>query len=188
MNKHGFLVTCIKNKEKNSQKEVLDFLHTANYQPHLISQESNCKKELEIALLNLKKNKFEIINLKNTQCVYLISTNENVLEIYKNLNHNLKYTFKINPLSKFIFINDFKKLDLKNIFYDFISESNLQKEKTYKIIYEHRNTNKEVKVEVFDYLVKNIQLKVNLKSPDFIFTVQIVKNYLGCSVLKNNFN
>ncbi|RVD92886.1 hypothetical protein TUBRATIS_005940 [Tubulinosema ratisbonensis] len=185
MNKQGFLVTCIKNKEQSSQKEVMDQIYSSNYNPHLVKESDNFKKELEVALSNLKKKKFELISLRNTQCIYLIQTMEDVLKIHKNFNINLKYTFKIIPLQKLIFINNFSPLNLSFIFDDLIFKLNLEKEKTYKINYEHRNTAKEKKEEIFNYLAKNIKLKVNLKEPDYIFNVQIVKNYLGCSVLKN---
>lgn len=62
---------------------------------------------------------------------------------------------------------------------------------TYKIMIEDRLTDKETKKEIFDYSVSKMKGKVNLKSPDYVFVIQICKIYVGLAFLRfdpKNFN
>jgi tRNA(Ser,Leu) C12 N-acetylase TAN1 len=65
------------------------------------------------------------------------------------------------------------------------------KDLTYKIKYESRLTSFDSKNALFSTIHENMNLRVDLSSPQVICMVQIIKNYLGLTVMENdslNFN
>ncbi|KCZ76238.1 hypothetical protein H311_02771 [Anncaliia algerae PRA109] len=189
MLKSGFLISCNKNKEALSQKEIISTLSLLSYKPYIMNNAFDYELELQKILTNLKKNHFDIINLKNTQSIYMILCTEDVLNIFYKINQKFKYTHKIIPLKRIHSFVDFNKLDYRNLFDDFIEEINKLENITYKIYYSHRNTNKEIKNSIINYIADRVQLKVDLCNPDYLFIVEVIKNYIGCSIIENrNFN
>lgn len=95
----------------------------------------------------------------------------------KEKNYLFEYVHRIVPIDRFVSYNEivFKK-----------SLENLDKSLSYKIEYEERFAPSDMRSRMFDFITNYLSgMKINLKNPNYLVIVQVLKTDVGFTVLKN---
>ncbi|KAM0673532.1 hypothetical protein GVAV_002907 [Gurleya vavrai] len=183
-NRTGFLISCFKNREIQCLKEFKKIanIHSKTNSISSLNFSDSLNQELK------EKQNFERIHIDKLKNIIIIKNLDNCVEIYNNLRSMNIQTTYIQRLIPFELIFDIN--DIETIFDSFITNIK-NTDVSYKLLIESRLSDKITKENVFNFVVSRVKLKVDLDKPDFLFVVQICKNFVGASFLKNdntNFN
>lgn len=184
----GFYISCIMNREDRgwrefsdkvsllmAKKEKMPFSANMNFQKALTEELRSYKPKASVELLERHKG---VLFAKNL-------TNINPSEIFKLLRETearFSNVLRIIPLDLLI---KFDEQRIKNT----IQESCI--EGSFKIMFEGRLCEKDIKEKIFEIIIPNVGCKVDLENPRNVIVVQAFKNFIGLSVIKNddrNFN
>lgn len=179
--KEGFFISCNRNKEKKALQEFASLLPS---KPP--SKTTNFEKQLEAELSQKRPfTKLEIKNLKNILILYI----DNCMEIFNQIERKTKYINRLIPLQSIFFIEEME--EKMNEFIDTIKLETIKlmkKDLSFKINIERRLCC-DLKDQIFGIILSKLDMRVDLKNPDYLFEVQISKNVIGVSFIKNvNFN
>ena len=168
-------------KEQNAFKEFCTHLgsffdevnNDLQYDEIDISKEIfNDIKTLRVSFFNIYYTYKSILYISNTS-----SFSPTIMFLYlKNKNILFQYIQRIVPIEKFFQFNE------KNILNELTS---LNEFTNYKILYEERFAPNEIKNKIFELIISNINLKVDLKTPEIEIIVQVLKTHIGMTILKN---
>lgn len=187
--KSGFFVTCLKNKQSESYREISSIL---DIEFDLAGADVKEKEsDLKSIFQNEKKKikRFALETFKGIPNIYFIKekvkfiNNEQdvskITEIVKS--SKLRYTCNVNYLNYFGQYGDFKEEDLAN----FLDRQNFQGSSTFKISFKQRCSDLDIKTRIFEIVLEKFpNLKVNLKKPDVIVIFQVIKCFIGFGITK----
>lgn len=171
-------------------KELLDFLNRAllNRGPCTSKQNSltDYAAEVENDIRTLRQEKIRPVPLKNVRnFVLLESLVEHdvvfICSLVNNLGISKRYIHNITPLQRLgslYCILDRIQID--------VSKLNENVDKTYKIVYRQRSSSLVCKDMLFEIITRNVALKVNLSSPDYVVVVIVIKNLVGYSIISSS--
>ncbi|KAM0672660.1 hypothetical protein CWI42_100250 [Ordospora colligata] len=178
--KKGFFVSCRQNKEQKGLREItrkLQILIESSVRMHKVCRlEEQLQDEIEEY-----KNHSKFVKLMEHRCILVIEnkSHESSVSLFNKLretNTIFEYVHRVIPLERIFRIDDAKIIE---------GIQGLEDGKSYKIVYEERMCSEGVKKRVFDVITKNICLKVDLETPDYIIAVQVFKSMFGMSVVMN---
>lgn len=180
----GFFIFCDINKENKAFLEFINSTLTLNLYRipktsfPLIDFESVLQSELKYFK---DDKKFTLID--KYKSFILVKNKTNVLPstIYKRivkLNIKFKYVARIVPMD---LLTSFDPSLITN----YIMATSFNG--TYKILFEGRLYEKEIKERLFQIIIPLIKCKVQLNNPEFLIVVQAYKKQIGITVIKNDF-
>lgn len=168
--KEGFLCSFDINQARMAKKEILVILSTLNTNNNSLIDNSINKNNFIIEKLGSIKN----------MCIIFNKTNQKPTEIKKELDNQLfkfKYIKRIVPLD-IIITKDYKK-HLK----EYLINKDI--EGSFKIFYRSRCSDKDIKDDIFQIILKRYEdKKVDLVNPSYGIYVEVVTKYIGFSVIK----
>lgn len=178
--KTGFIITFQKNTEHQANEEFKSMLQT---KIRTTADVPNFDQLLKQTRTQSFVQEIRIEKLKQVKMFKLENDKLDVLSIFETFNFGTKYIHRIVPLKLITTVSEYKK-DLCE-YIDNISKLDV---KSFKIMYESR-LNDSVKDEMFSFVLSKLKFEVNLKHPEYVLIIQVCKNVIGVSFMKNqNFN
>lgn len=177
--KNGFFISCRKDKEQNAFKEFCSIMSPffeeinddCDYNEIDISKEiSNDIKALRVSFFSIYFTYKSILYISNTSSF----TPTSMFFYLKNKNVFFQYIQRIVPIDKFFQLNEnniFNQISLLNGF------------TSYKILYEERFAPVETKTKIFGIITSNLNMKVDLMTPEIEIIVQVLKTHVGMTIL-----
>lgn len=183
----GYFVTCLKNKQKNSFKEIemifrnqidVNKINQSKEEEDIFSDQFN----LKIAIKNELKppERLILLLLQNIPNIYFIRIERKKGNLPTNFDQfNFKFTCKIIYLQYFDIFNNYESIILTKI----LNKQIIESINTFKIEFKQRCSNLDVKKSVFESILYHLRHKtVQLEKPQLKIHVQIVKNFIGLGV------
>ena len=155
----NFIITCARNLEDYTRKEINQILDEFDF------------KEIEISKTGMSG----ILTVK--------ATTENKNFIKQLINKvseepwTIRYCLRIIPIQSFI------KTDLESIYEKIKELWKVSKDESYRITIEKRNSNISTK-ELITKIASDIKNKVSLENPSYIVLVEVLGNKTGISIIK----
>lgn len=181
--KNGFFVTCYKNKQKPSFKEITQILQNGfDKQRQKESFDIYTMKIKEKVKEELKQANFKLCLFKNVCNIYFLEnlSNVDINTLFKELeNKNHKYTHRILIMDIFTVYSQLFNDILRAYIANKVSKTEMDKQ-SFKILFKQRCSDFDVKSALFESILYEMKrFKVDLDNPNIVIHVQIVKNYIG---------
>lgn len=185
----GFFVTCLRNRQRYSYREIESVLNLM-LEPNEHIELNQKLSPSEILKKEQKRRKcIKLRTFKSISNIFFIEektkinhANLNDSQFFQTLfsNKKFRYTCKIYFLEYFGQYGDFNPNTFKKNIRDVLKYGS----NTFKIFYKQRHSNLEIKEIIFKHILVTVEeirpdLRVNLDDPDLIINIQVVKSFIG---------
>jgi tRNA(Ser,Leu) C12 N-acetylase TAN1 len=179
----GFFVSCRLSKESRALREITLALQELAERPdslymHRNSPDYERMLEEEIRAYKSSSGFAKYIGYKNT---FYLENKSPVpsKELFGRLRESrrrFEYVQRVVPMESFFRFNEARIL--KEV-------EGLDSDRTYRITFEGRLCDKEMRSKIFGLITQKLRMKVSLTSPFYNIIVHVFKTYVGISVMNN---